>query len=268
MNHVITKSIFGFLTCCLLLQSCKKPEEIVVHEDRKEFTLEDQQVIAENLSSLMLSHSSAISPLEKETIPEFHEYINTLLNSIVNTNMVETRNTFDWEVIILQDDDMRSAFAIPGGKIFVYTGLLKMISGENELFSILAHEVYYSEKGLVVDALSEQYGTIEIGDLRLGTESQGAIDIAKNIQHLSYTEDAVLEADNFVSEMICPFQYEARGLKTFLERAYNYSEEVKWLSTRPSSQGRVNQIEEKALGCGEEEQTFTDRYTYQVNLLP
>ncbi len=268
MNHIITKSIFGFLICCIFLQSCKKPEEIVVHEDSTEFSLEDQQLISDNLSNLMTSHSAAVNRLEKEDIPVFHEYINTLLTSIINTSMVETRNTFNWEVIVLQDDEMRTAFTIPGGKIFIYTGLLKMISGENELFSILAHEVYYAEKGIVIEALADQYGTLLIGDLKLGTESQGAIDIAQNIHSLSYTEQAVLDADKFTGEMICPFQYEARGLKTFLERAFDHSGEVTWLSTRPSTPERLNQIEEHASDCGEEEQTFSERYLYQMSLLP
>lgn len=251
-----------------MLPSCKQPEEVVIHKDKEDFTLEDQKIISQHLSRLIESHAPNYKELNETECPEFFEYINTLLGTLVNTDMVETRNLFDWEVIILQDDDIRSAFTIPGGKIYIYTGLLKMINGEHELFSILAHEIYYAEEAVVLQAMKNEYGTLVLGDLELGTDSQGAIDIAMTIQDLSYLPETVLAADQFVLDMICPFQYEARGLKSFIERAVTMQDGIKWLETRPGSPERLETIERLAENCGLEELTFSERYEYQKGLLP
>ena len=45
-----------------------------------------------------------------------------------------------WEVVVFQDDAV-NAFALPGGKIGVYTGLLKVAQNQNQLATVLGHEV-------------------------------------------------------------------------------------------------------------------------------
>jgi predicted Zn-dependent protease len=267
MKYLFTKSTLGLLLISLLLNYCEKPTETIIHIDKEEFTIEDQHLIGEHLSELIKT-SGHYEALKHEDSPEFYEYINRLLSTIVNTNFVENRNAFDWEIIILKDDDMRSAFTIPGGKIYIYTGLLKMLTGENELCSILAHELYYTEKAVVLDQMKENYGTLIIGDLQLGTTSQGTIDIANSIQNLPYPTDAVTKADKFSTDLICPFQYEARGLITFIEKASSMAEEIKWLTNHPGTSDRLANIEAQAQNCGEEELTFSERYEYNKNLLP
>jgi hypothetical protein len=45
-----------------------------------------------------------------------------------------------WEFAVIDSPEM-NAFVVPGGKVVVYTGLLRLISGEDELAAVLAHEV-------------------------------------------------------------------------------------------------------------------------------
>lgn len=268
MKHILSISCIGFLGLCLLFTSCKDPEEVVIREDKDEFSLEDQTEIGHNLDIFLEKHANNFDRLDKASNQELYDYLNTVLATIVNTNMVATRMDFDWEVIILKDDNVRSAFTIPGGKIYVYTGLLKMIKAENELFSVLTHELFYGEKGEIITAMKEEYGQLALSDLEHGTESWEAINIAETIHTLSYPENIVAQADDFVLDMICPFQYEARGLKSFLERANEMSEEIEWLRNRPRALNRLTIIETQAENCGEEELTFAERYEYHKNLLP
>ncbi|MCB1754692.1 MAG: M48 family metallopeptidase [Gammaproteobacteria bacterium] len=46
----------------------------------------------------------------------------------------------DWEVNVFEDDQV-NAFALPGGKIGVYTGLLKVAENQDQLATVLGHEV-------------------------------------------------------------------------------------------------------------------------------
>ncbi len=268
MNHTFTRTLFAVLVLCLFSVACEKPEDKVLHENREEFTVEEQASIGNNLSRLMGLHSNIYNKLSVDENEEFYEYINTILATVVNTAQVETRNDFGWQVIILKDDEKKAAFSIPGGKVYITTGLLKAIEGENELFSLLAHEVYYAEKDAVLQLMIEEYGVIPVNDLALGTDSQHAIDIARSIQDIVYSPETVSKADNFVMELICPFQYNALGLKSFIERIKMNFDSISWLETRPSSLSRINFIEEKANACGAEEPTFAERYEYKKGLLP
>jgi len=268
MNHIFTRSLLGFLAFSILFISCKKPEEVVIREDKEDFTIEDQQEIGDHLAIFIERYANDFDPLDRVDNDAVYGYLDKVLSTIVNTTMVETRNDFEWEVTILQDDDRYTAFAIPGGKIYIYTGLLKIISGENELFSILAHELFYVDKGGLIEEMKVEYGSLLLSELEQGTESVGTINIAETVPNFRYSEALVAKADKFVVETICPFQYEARGLKSFIERASSIMDNVEWLQNRPRAEGALGLIENRATACGEEELTFSERYEYHKNLLP
>ncbi len=79
----------------------------------------------------------------------------------------------DWEVTLF-DDEAANAFALPSGKIGVYTGLLKVATNPSQLAAVIGHEVahvqaehsnervstnYVAQAGLsVVDAVTGAYG--------------------------------------------------------------------------------------------------------------
>lgn len=85
-----------------------------------------------------------------------------------------TRNVAGaWEVTLF-DDDAANAFALPGGKIGVFTGLLKVADNQSQLAAVIGHEVahvqaehgnervstgYVAQAGLsVVDAITGARG--------------------------------------------------------------------------------------------------------------
>lgn len=46
----------------------------------------------------------------------------------------------EWEVVVF-DDDQVNAFALPGGKIGVYTGLLKVATNQHQIAAVVGHEI-------------------------------------------------------------------------------------------------------------------------------
>jgi metalloendopeptidase OMA1, mitochondrial len=46
-----------------------------------------------------------------------------------------------WEYLVIQDDKQVNAFALPGGKVAVYTGILPVTKDENGLAAVLGHEI-------------------------------------------------------------------------------------------------------------------------------
>jgi predicted Zn-dependent protease len=56
----------------------------------------------------------------------------------------EIANQFQWEVVIIKDDHTLNAFALPGGKIAVYTGLFPVARNEAGLAAVMGHEVVHA----------------------------------------------------------------------------------------------------------------------------
>jgi len=56
----------------------------------------------------------------------------------------EIAHQFQWEVIVIKDDKTMNAFALPGGKIAVYTGIFPVARSEAGLAAVLGHEVVHA----------------------------------------------------------------------------------------------------------------------------
>ncbi len=79
---------------------------------------------------------------QQETISTnkpLNNYVQCVAKSI--TDIVGTQPDFDqWEVVVF-DSDQVNAFALPGGKIGVYTGLLNIAENPDQLASVIGHEI-------------------------------------------------------------------------------------------------------------------------------
>ncbi|MBI3357052.1 MAG: M48 family metallopeptidase, partial [Nitrospirae bacterium] len=51
---------------------------------------------------------------------------------------------FQWEVTVIKDDKTMNAFALPGGKIAVYTGIFPVAKTEAGLAAVMGHEVVHA----------------------------------------------------------------------------------------------------------------------------
>ncbi len=51
---------------------------------------------------------------------------------------------FQWEVTVIKDDKTANAFALPGGKMAVYTGIFPMAKTEAGLAAVMGHEVVHA----------------------------------------------------------------------------------------------------------------------------
>ena len=49
----------------------------------------------------------------------------------------------DWKVYVIASSQ-KNAFVIPGGKIFVFTGILPIVKNEDGMAAVLGHEVWFN----------------------------------------------------------------------------------------------------------------------------
>jgi predicted Zn-dependent protease len=69
-----------------------------------------------------------------------NNYARCVTGYIVDALTPEQRGSNDWEVTVFEDEQA-NAFALPGGKMGVFTGLLEVATNQHQLAAVMAHEV-------------------------------------------------------------------------------------------------------------------------------
>lgn len=67
-----------------------------------------------------------------------------IIEAAKRSKYAEAAKEFKWEVSVIKDDGTKNAFALPGGKIAVYTGIFPVADNESGLAAIVGHEVVHA----------------------------------------------------------------------------------------------------------------------------
>lgn len=67
-----------------------------------------------------------------------------IIEAAKRSKYAEMAQQFQWEVTVIKDDKTMNAFALPGGKIAVYTGIFPVAKTEAGLAAVLGHEVTHA----------------------------------------------------------------------------------------------------------------------------
>lgn len=257
-----------FLLSTFLFFSCKKTEQII-QTDLEEFTVKDHIVIGQKMANQIIRMPEIFNALDSVKYENAYKYLNTLISTLKLTAVVKHRDDFNWKVTILHNDDIESAFTLPGGHIYVYTGLLHFLEAEHELMAILANEIAYADKELSALALREEHGGVFLGNITLGKEVKELPEVVKTFPYMKFSKEKVYDADEYAIALICPFQYDINGLKDFLRRTNLRN--VEWVASKKGENlsSRIENIDEYASECGEGGVTNSDQYLRKIkNFLP
>ena len=87
--------------------------------------------------------AAAYAALQGETPRSQDALVNAFVHCVADA-VVDALNDgerrYEWEVTVFRDTSV-NAFALPGGKIGVYTGLLEVARGQHQLAAVIGHEV-------------------------------------------------------------------------------------------------------------------------------
>lgn len=98
--------------------------------------------------------------------PDISQYINDLGYQVLD---VAGPQFFDYHFFVVKSDQF-NAFAAPSGLIFFYTGLIKTMKNEDELLSVLAHEIGHVVSRHIANRMDKQ-GKITAATLLIGLAS-------------------------------------------------------------------------------------------------
>jgi predicted Zn-dependent protease len=163
------------------------------------------------------------------------------------------RTDLQWEFTVIDDAKTVNAFALPGGKVAVYTGILPITRDEAGLAAVLGHEIAHvtarhsSER--MTDQLILQTGAQAIGTLAgVSPEfTKAGAAIIVNTYMLPFGRKQESEADHIGLIYMAKAGYNPEAARDLwirmAEASKGQSRPPEFLSTHPSDETRVKQIE-------------------------
>lgn len=171
------------------------------------------------------------------------------------------RTDFKWEFTLIENDKMVNAFALPGGKVAVYTGILPITRDEAGLAAVIGHEIAHAtarhgaermsqgllvEAGLAVGAVAAGMSGRDPGTTQtvLGALGAGAtLGVILPFSRLQETE-----ADRLGLTYMARAGYDPRAARELWVRMAELSAKLgkstpEWMSTHPSNASRIRDID-------------------------
>jgi predicted Zn-dependent protease len=155
--------------------------------------------------------------------------------------------------VLVVDFGMTNAFALPGGAIVIFDGLIGFAETPEEVAGVLAHEMAHVIKRHGTEALLRSYGLeLLIKAVTGSAGGGGAGGIGETLLSLSYSRDAESEADRTGIELLQQAGLRADGISRFFERFDEVSGDLpaalNLFSTHPSSETRARLADEAGSG--------------------
>lgn len=163
----------------------------------------------------------------------------------------------NWEVHVIDDRTTANAFVLPGGKVFVYSGILGLARTESQLAAVLGHEIAHNLAKHFGERLSQSIGeSFFLGSALMLLAATPLMFVAGwlfggDLLGLLFSRPMgrmqESEADYIGLMMMAEACYDPREAVTFwqrMDRMHQQSdiEVPEWASTHPSNQHRIERI--------------------------
>ena len=171
---------FGCSCCSLMLPSCST----VPITERKQLSIIPESRINRQAASAYEKFRLKTKLITKgnklNEIKQIGKKIEYAVSAFFeNKDQEDPTKNFSWDYILVDNDKVVNAWCMPGGKIAVYTGLLKVTKNIHALSIVMGHEIAHAVARHSVERMSHAM-TINLGttvaDIFLG----GAINRTRN----------------------------------------------------------------------------------------
>ena len=168
------------------------------------------------------------------------DYVDSIGRWIATHQTARPENEYlTYNFSVIDKDTTVNAFAVPGGYVFIYTGLLKVAENEAEIAGVLAHEIGHIAQRHGVNRMGMSY----VKELLFGNDPGLIVDAVSALVFLKFSREDEYEADSCAVEFLISGGYNPSGMKTFLELlAENSGWNFEPLSTHPETGKRVEAV--------------------------
>lgn len=165
-------------------------------------------------------------------------------------------NPYQFQITVVRSDVV-NAFALPGGYVVVFTGLLRKAGTPEEVAGVLAHELNHVLLRHAMSRLVKNVGVLAVVTILVG-DQQGGVGLAKrlgvDLLTLKFGREQETEADVEGLRLLYRAKIPTDGMIRFFEQlSENDKLQVELLSTHPMSSARAERLKLEAVALGKQE---------------
>ena len=250
--------IFGYCSCGLIISSCSTAPIT----ERKQLKLLPESTLnrqaAQIYEKVKVKEKLSKDKKQLDEIKEIGSRIEESVSSYFESiNKPDPTYNFQWEYILIDNDKIKNAWCMPGGKIAVYTGILEITKNKHGLAAVMGHEIAHAVAKHSVErasrALVLNVGTAAI-DICTGgaishTQRTTGVDVAGMLRTFGidnpFGRKQETEADYLGLIFSSLAGYDIRESVKIWERMKESNkgqEPPEWMSTHPSSIRRIEAL--------------------------
>ncbi|WP_242111712.1 M48 family metallopeptidase [Luteimonas aquatica] len=185
-------------------------------------------------------------------------YVRCVVNDLVRELPPQWRST-GWETAVFVDKDP-NAFALPGGKVGVYTGIFGVAKNQDQLAAVIGHEIghvisnHHNER--ITRQMGAQTGLSIVGAVLGARYGEGAASAtnqfggmaAQGLFLLPNSRTQESEADVVGQQLMAKAGFDPRQAVNLWQNmiAAGGSRPPQWLSTHPDPQARIGELQGRA----------------------
>ena len=253
-------SYVGCSCCSFLLPSCSSAPIT----ERKQL-----KIIPEaNLNAQAAQIYEKVKEKEKmsedsKTLEEIKEIGKRMENAIgeyfYRAKLDDPTANFDWEYILIDNNKVRNAWCMPGGKIAVYSGILEVTQNTNGLAAVMGHEIAHAvakhsveraSRGVILNTGTQLIDIFSGGKLSQINRTTGmnTVGLLSQLGIMNpFNRKQESEADYLGMIFSSLSGYDIRETVKIWERMKEFNkgkEPAEFMSTHPSSDTRIKNINE------------------------
>ena len=261
INNIYRRKFLEILACCscgLIIYSCTTAPIT----ERRQLRLIPESSINRQAANLYerVKIKTKLSN-DKKQLAEIIEIGSKIEEAVsayfASVDMPDPTYNFQWEYILIDNDKIKNAWCMPGGKIAVYTGILKITKNKHGLAAVMGHEIAHAIAKHSIERASRAL-VLNVGTTALDIFTGGAIsntrrttgvDVAGMLRTFGidnpFGRKQETEADYLGLIFSSLAGYDIRESVKLWERmkeANKGREPPEWMSTHPSSTKRIQSL--------------------------
>ena len=158
----------------------------------------------------------------------------------------------NWEVVVFEDKTL-NAFALPGNKIGVHTGMMQLVDNQDQLAAVLGHEVghvlarHSNERASQETLVQQGMGLIQQTSYGQNALTMGLLGLGSQYGVLMpYSRTHESEADEIGVDLMAKAGFDPQQsvqLWKKMEQASQGNQPIEFMSTHPAHETRIQQLQ-------------------------
>ena len=250
--------VIGYCSCGLMISSCATAP---ITERRQLKLLPESSLnkqAAQIYENVKQKAKLSTNKNQLEEIREIGSRIEDAVSAYFHSmNENDPTYNFQWEYILIDNDKVKNAWCMPGGKIAVYTGILEITKNTHGLAAVMGHEIAHAvakhsveraSRALVLNVGTQIADIVSGGKISRASRAAG-VDVAGLLRTFGidnpFGRKQETEADYLGLIFSSLAGYDIRESVKIWERMQESrkgQEQPEWMSTHPSSSRRIESL--------------------------